>query len=311
MCEELLQGPSNEVLDEIRRSLGENQDRLETNLKAFEDWIDCQKHLPKNYDKSLLKFFLRGCKHDLREAQKKFELYFVARTTIPEIYTNRKELLFDMDNQRYIRNSYTIVSPKLTDVGNRVSFFGVLNDNVNDFDTIWHTRFCWLFADYRLVHDQIVAGEVFVFDAHNFTPLHATKFLTAITRKTISLAQTTYPFRIREVHIVNAPVYLDALISMVKVLLKEKLRQRVIVHRGTDTLLEYIPAKCLPIDFGGNLDSIVDIKHEWLLFFKSEIDWFLDQEDIKCSKPIPKDLTDKFLVNEEKMEGTFRKLQID
>lgn len=311
MAKELLQGPNNDVLNEIRRSLGENQDRLEANLRVFEDWINCQNHLPKNYDKSLLKFFLRGCKHDLREAQRKFELYFVARTTLPEIYSNRKELLYGIENQRYIRNSYTIVSPRLTDSGNRVSFFGVLNDNINDFDTMWHTRFSWLFADYRLVHDTTVAGEVFVFNAHNFTPIHATKFLTAITRKTISLAQTTYPFRIREVHIVNAPAYLDALISMVKVLLKEKLRQRVIVHRGTDTLLEHIPSKCLPSDFGGSLNSIEEIKFEWLQFFKSEIDWFLEEEDVQCIRPIPKDLTDKFIVNEEKMEGTFRKLQID
>lgn len=55
----ILKGPDEKQMEEIVRDLGEDPERFENNLKLFEEWINCQPHLPKNYGK---KQNYNGCK---------------------------------------------------------------------------------------------------------------------------------------------------------------------------------------------------------------------------------------------------------
>lgn len=46
---ELLKGPDEKQMEEIRKDLGEDPDRFANNLKLLEEWIKCQPHLPQDY----------------------------------------------------------------------------------------------------------------------------------------------------------------------------------------------------------------------------------------------------------------------
>lgn len=96
--------------------------------------------------------------------------------------------------------------------------------------------------------------------------------------------QKAYPERVAQIHMINPPTILSAVMAMFKPLLQEKIRKRVsktqtniqksdswtikfffygvlqiIVHRNFQSLLEYVPLKYLPKDYGGESPSLAEL----------------------------------------------------
>lgn len=58
--------------------------------------------------------------------------------------------------------------------------------------------------------------------------------------------------RLKEFHFINAPSFMDKLMSMFKPFMKENMLQIVHSHQvGSNTLNEYLPISALPKDAGG------------------------------------------------------------
>lgn len=68
--------------------------------------------------------------------------------------------------------------------------------------------------------------------------------------------QDSVPLRIKAIHIVNQPRIFNIVFALFKPFLREKLRKRIIFH-GTDraSLHKYLSPECLPLAYGGTLDT--------------------------------------------------------
>eukprot|EP00079_Xenopus_tropicalis_P027337 XP_012821586.1 PREDICTED: tyrosine-protein phosphatase non-receptor type 9 isoform X1 [Xenopus tropicalis] len=77
-------------------------------------------------------------------------------------------------------------------------------------------------------------------------------FELELSKKILSLLRGAFPARLKKVLIVSPPVWFRVPYSVISLLLKEKLRERVHMVNASE-LLEHLPPQCLPESLGGLL----------------------------------------------------------
>ncbi|XP_064422121.1 tyrosine-protein phosphatase non-receptor type 9 [Latimeria chalumnae] len=92
-------------------------------------------------------------------------------------------------------------------------------------------------------------GLVFIYD---MVGSHYTNFELDLSKKILSLLKGAFPARLKKVFIVGAPVWFTVPYSIISLLLKEKLRERVQLVKMAE-LKQHLPRDCLPEHLGGLL----------------------------------------------------------
>lgn len=72
--------------------LNENPKKIKEGLSELKKWIDETPHLNSRTDDQFLIAFLRGAKYDLEKAKYKLDMYYTARTALPELMQDRDPL---------------------------------------------------------------------------------------------------------------------------------------------------------------------------------------------------------------------------
>ncbi|XP_017785207.1 PREDICTED: alpha-tocopherol transfer protein-like [Nicrophorus vespilloides] len=304
----VLEGPSEETFKKIQDQLGEVTERFEHNVKLLEEWMACQPHLPKNYDKRILPIFLRGSKHDMEKTKKKLESYFTVKAAIPALFSRRDPERKDI--LETIEYSDFVVMPKLTPEGYRVTISNLKTNDLSKFKIDILMARGALSACLRTAMETPISGDVLIYDASNISAAHAAIFLTPTVRKCIIDGPEAYPNRLRQIHVINAHPIIDKVVSIIKTLIKEKIRQRFYVHSKPEMLLNYIPSECLPNEYGGSGGKLENLSKMTHNFAVKNAGWLKEQESAKLIGPLP----DKYRYDEDYgtgTEGSFRKLAID
>ncbi|XP_067390755.1 tyrosine-protein phosphatase non-receptor type 9 isoform X3 [Emydura macquarii macquarii] len=92
-------------------------------------------------------------------------------------------------------------------------------------------------------------GLVFIYD---MAGSHYTNFELDLSKKILNLLKGAFPARLKKVFIVGAPMWFRVPYSIISLLLKEKLRERVQMVKMSE-LKEHLPRECLPEYLGGTL----------------------------------------------------------
>ncbi|XP_018410149.1 PREDICTED: tyrosine-protein phosphatase non-receptor type 9 isoform X1 [Nanorana parkeri] len=92
-------------------------------------------------------------------------------------------------------------------------------------------------------------GLVFIYDMGGS---QYNNFELELSKKILSLLRGAFPARLKKVFIVSPPVWFRVPYSIISLLLKEKLRERVHMVSMTE-LLQHLPPQCLPESLGGLL----------------------------------------------------------
>ncbi|KAF2879412.1 hypothetical protein ILUMI_26761 [Ignelater luminosus] len=309
MTMSLLQGPTPQQMEAIRAELGEDPDRLQHNIQLLQKWISCQVHLPRDYDNNLLPVFLRGCKHNLERAKKKLEMYFIVRTKVPELFGDReptKELM-----ERYTKMIKIATLPKLTPDGSRITIFKVMCLNGDEWDTIEMIRYIYMNADIRVAEEVPISGDIFIYDLENLKTVHILKYASPILKKALVAAQEAYPQRLKQLHYVNTPPFTEKILNITKSFMKEKMRDRFIVHNSMDDLLKYFPSDILPVEYAGTSGKFNNLVNDWVDCIVKRRKWFQQQDNIKATGPIPECVSYSHFDDVIGVQGSFRKLEID
>lgn len=72
-----------------------------------------------------------------------------------------------------------------------------------------------------------IAGVVILLDMSGLNLQHVKFFTPYYAKKMVELVQETFPLRFKGFHVVNEPFYFDAVMTVLKPFLKEKIRKRV------------------------------------------------------------------------------------
>ncbi|KFM81863.1 Clavesin-2, partial [Stegodyphus mimosarum] len=124
-----------------------------------------------------------------------------------------------------------------------------------------------------LIHTEVsqVCGFVMIWDWKNFSfeDFNKVSFYRAAHYAYDILGCT--PFRLRSIHVVNAPSFFNIFYNIIKVLFPKKIISRVFVHRSDLTELhKHVPPELLPEELGGTLGPLNNQEY---------IEHFLNQAD--------------------------------
>ncbi|MPC27639.1 Tyrosine-protein phosphatase non-receptor type 9 [Portunus trituberculatus] len=94
-------------------------------------------------------------------------------------------------------------------------------------------------------------GLVFIYD---MTESAYQNFDYQLSQKILTLLKGGYPARLKKVLIVTAPLWFRAPFKVLRLFVREKLRDRVYTV-SLPELSNHIPVKCMPVELGGNLTT--------------------------------------------------------
>ncbi|KAH9637002.1 hypothetical protein HF086_016284 [Spodoptera exigua] len=152
--------------------------------------------------------------------------------------------------------------PKLHPVDqSRVMVTQFLTDKLDPFSILSYFRYCFLIGEYRINYDY-TPSERFVIDLTNIHFGLLSKLNPIVIKKSEVLCTEGIGTKIKGIHILNAPPFIDKLIFILKQALREKVANRVHVHSSYEDLQKHIPREILPKDYGGDDQSVAKLSGE-------------------------------------------------
>ncbi|XP_065335085.1 alpha-tocopherol transfer protein-like [Cloeon dipterum] len=307
-----LQHASPEQLVSILQELNEtSEEKRNAALQNIKIWLVSQPHLPNKMDERMILSIIRGCKHDLTRTKSKLDMYFTMRADAPELFSERDPL--NEDVQGMFKTMDVFPLENLTPAGCRVTFHKFRDTDPASFTARACFKFVFMLGDIRMMEEQAISGDVYLFDMQGMTFGHLTRLAMPVLRRMLTCAQDAYPQRLKQIHLFNVPNYIDKLLTLFRSLMKEKMRSRFQVHSGHETLHKHLPPECIPNEYGGSAGEVDVLKASWKAKIESYQSWFLEQEHVKVVEG-KRPGKQKHLLEQDNIygwEGSFRKLAID
>nr|XP_012231774.1 PREDICTED: alpha-tocopherol transfer protein-like isoform X2 [Linepithema humile]XP_012231775.1 PREDICTED: alpha-tocopherol transfer protein-like isoform X2 [Linepithema humile] len=293
------------MLQEVLEDSCGSEDFLEELLCKFRQWLKQQIHLPQDISDQRLKFFISTVKFDFEKAKKNLDALYTLHNLLPEFYDNFDPLSEDIKLSN-ICNQF-IPLPKLTPDKYRVHIARPIDGS--KFDILALMRYGLMIIEERIEED-IVTNNIIICDSTGVNMNHVIQYTPSLIKK-IDICMTAYGLRIKAVHIINAPPFVDIIMKMAKPILKAKLFNRIHVHTsGIESLYKTIPKSILPLDYGGEQPSMDTLTDMWHAKLVERRDWCLKEGKRKANES----LRTNSIINPDDLfgiPGTFRQLQFD
>ncbi|CAH1119368.1 unnamed protein product [Phaedon cochleariae] len=245
-------------------------------VDILREWLSKQPHLPKKIDDILLRRFLSAAENSIERAKYLIDLFFTIRSQSPEIFSDRDP------NQAGIRAIFQIIDylmlPKRVR-NNNVFLYRITSSNVDDYDFANAVKAFFIVADARMIEEEnIPDGEIPMFDMKNFSARHLTRIVFPILRKYMMYTQEAHPVRLKEIHLLNVPSFLDRVMALIRPFLKAEVAKMLHFHLpNSATLFEFIPKEVLPEEYGGTAGNCKDIKKHWMDVVTKRREYLLDE----------------------------------
>ncbi|KAL0870642.1 hypothetical protein ABMA27_005600 [Loxostege sticticalis] len=279
-----------------------SQEEIEKLMVQFREWINSQPHLPKDLEDRLLMRFLHSCYYDLEKAKSAAELFFSIRAASPDLLKDRDPSSPQMQKALKIVNL-----AQLRVAGKRNLWIWQLNDpGLENFDYLQDARLFFLTTDAWLLNEEVLEEEdIVIMDVKDVTLKILAKFNLSIARTLSKYQQDAIPIRLKQVHVINAPSFIDKIFGLVKPFLKQGMTDMIHFHSPkSETLYKYLNKEDLPEDYGGSNGKMEDHMKEVMEVIMSKRE-FLTENLWKAEKK------SKNKASKEAKETSFRSLDID
>lgn len=152
----------------------------------------------------------------------------------------------------------------------------VFNDCIKTFFMGCDVRFMMPVKSYS----EIEAGEIIIFDMKNLTFKHLTKIVISTLRLFFKYLQDAHPVRIVQLHIINCTPVINRAMVLIKPFIYAKLYNALKFHNvgSLDNLYEYVPRDILPVDYGGDAQSMTELKKYWVSVLHDNHDFLMNDE---------------------------------
>ncbi|CAH2982136.1 unnamed protein product [Chilo suppressalis] len=228
-------------------------------VKKFRKWINTQPQLPNDLEDKLLRRFLHGCHYDLEKTKNAFKIFISVREQCPELLCDRDPLSPQVQKMFTFLKQAQIMLPR-----NRKLWIWKLDDpGMLNFDSFQDAKMFFIITDMWLLFDDVLEDEdIILTDTKDIVSLRFfySKFSFSIARRMIKYQQVndnTYhlfviqvaakvihlseyasinnrgddgealPVRLKQIHIVNTPPFIDRLFTWIKPFLKKEITDMI------------------------------------------------------------------------------------
>lgn len=126
----------------------------------------------------------------------------------------------------------------------------------------------FMVADCRFATEtegRLSDGEIPIFDMAGYTLRHLTKTALTALRVYMKFVQEAHPVRLKEIHVLNCPSFLDKVLTVVKPFIKSEVFKLIHFHLpDADTPYKHFPRAMLPEEYGGEAGKMADLKKHWM-----------------------------------------------
>ncbi|KAJ9584957.1 hypothetical protein L9F63_020706 [Diploptera punctata] len=299
---------NDETIADIRRRAGLDAKKITRAIQAIREWLDQQPHLPHDIDDGQLEKLFVRCKTSVERSKETLDMYYALKTALPEIFSNRDPT---QDWFKRVTNVRTFLPlPQSTEDLDRVTVAALLDPDPDKYSVEDSLKLIFMCADLRL-RDDYFMSDILIIDLKNISVQHLAKYTLPIFKKLEACIFKGFNTRVKAVHVINAPQFVDATVNIAKQILKPKIAARIHVHRkGADSLKNSLPVKVLPSEFGGEAGKLRDLWADWVKKMEDNREWFLEQERYKSdeTKRPGKSIDSGELFG---FQGSFRRLSLD
>lgn len=276
------------TLDEQARKYSEENlnETEETRDKALEElgrWLqDDMPQLNARLDNKHLLAFLRGCKFRMEKTKTKLINYYTMRRDETAWFRNRDPLLKEI--QELVKLGVFV--PLRQSFDNRLVVIiraAAHNPKHHKQDDVFKAG--KMILDIAAMENELcqIYGVAAIFDMSGVTIWHGKAMTPSVIKRAVNAWQN-YHCRPKQFEFVNAPLYINVVLNIFKNFMTEKMKSRVKVHfGGISSLHQVINKEILPVEYGGEGDSMKNLINYWNEKLLSYRDWFREDEQFRAN----------------------------
>ncbi|KAK9875982.1 hypothetical protein WA026_011082 [Henosepilachna vigintioctopunctata] len=239
-------------------------------------------NLPVISDEMILTFII-ACRRDIEGAKRALTAYFLCKNRSPEIFNDRD---IDSEELSFTTNViYHASMPVETDDECVVHMFKLNDTKYYNFHFNAVAKLCFMLVDISLNRKSPPSGLKVVIDAKGAGLMYLTRMKLKVLRKLLEYLQEAMPMNMKEIHVLNTILLVDKIIFMLKPFMKPELYKMLHLHPNNTNLEEfsqnYIPKKCLPSDYGGELPSFEELNKKTIERYRELKDFFESEERMR------------------------------
>ncbi|XP_045454112.1 uncharacterized protein LOC123663481 [Melitaea cinxia] len=285
-------------------------DRINKSLETIEDWCKKEPHLAEGFQyisKNILERVFILSKGSVEGTKNKIDKLMTMRGMTPELSLNKSIDEFESLSETILY----VPLPKLCPTDqSRIMVTQIISGKWDLFNLLSYLRYCFMIGEYRLHYDYCLS-ERFIIDLSNVNINLLTKLNPVILKKAELLCTEGFGTKIKGIHILNAPSFVDKFVFIIKQGLKEKVANRLHVHNTYEELHKEIPKEVLPKDFDGDGPSCAKLAEQWRDILKTEESRKIIDKYNKLVSDESKRSSVKFNEEYMGMPGSFRRLDVD
>lgn len=257
------------LIQKAKDELGETDEVRRSALEQFRKCILADKKLKCPTDDEFLITFLRARKYNVDNAMSLIKNFFNLITSHPEFYNLDKEKMDKLTSDKFI----SILPFRDTD-GCLILINKMENwdpDEVN-VQVLFCVITALIFCLEKSPANQI-SGVRLIFDAKKYTFKQLRCFVPRYITLISTALRNCLPIRFKGIHIVNEAVVFRYAWSIMKLVLSEKIKNRIYFHgENKKDIQKYIPKEILPLEYDGDytnynegdwLTKELDKTYEW------------------------------------------------
>ncbi|KAJ3651830.1 hypothetical protein Zmor_017838 [Zophobas morio] len=293
-------------LADLESQYSKDKDLKKVDVEALIDWVNKQPHLPKINELQAI-LFLHSCYYSNEAAKVTIDNYFTSKTVF-HMFRNRDPSSPPV--QTTIDIALCANLPKTTPEGYTVYLFKLINKNPSNFNLENIYRYFDMMVMLERYQNGVSNGHVILLDCTGWSLGHTARVNPLVLKNFFYYLQEAMPVRLKGLHFYNLGSFIDAIMALIKPLLKKETAEKIHIHDSLDSVTNFVCLECLPEDYGGSVESTTvlhdKIQNDLLknkAFFEWEETFTVDEKKRPGEKWKNIDIYGT--------EGTFKKLEID
>ncbi|XP_049887074.1 alpha-tocopherol transfer protein-like [Pectinophora gossypiella] len=279
-------------------------------ISKLRQWLDTQPHLPADLITELeLILTYHCCERSAEVSKQVLDLHFTLKTLFTSFFKDRAV------DATVLNAANTVLALPLdmrTAEGYAAFYARLLDTDVKKFIFSDSLRMVLMLLDLWHLEDGTWPGLVIVIDLDGLTLGHLARLELLAVQQFLYYLQEAMLVKLKSVHFLNAPPFMDKLMMILRPFMKKKLMDMINIHQvGATTIEKFVPREAMPKDIGGEFKTFQQAKDDIITRLKLNADFFAIENKKRVTESLrpgkPKTITDIF----GGIEGSFKKLDID
>lgn len=279
-------------------------------IKKLRDWLNTQPHLPKDYITDLdLILTYHCCDRSAEVAKQVLDLHFTLKTMFTVLFKDR---VFDDKAEKIMHKVLLQPLASRSREGDAVMYCRLLDYDPKNFEFNSKIRSVMMVLDLWQYEEGTWPGLVLIFDLVGLKMGHLPKLELQGLQQFLYFLQEAMLVKIKGLHFLNAPSFMDSLMMIIKPFMKKELLNVMKIHQvGSTTLDQYVPMTALPKEAGGEFKTLDELRDLTVARLRANKNLIAEENKKRVVESLrpgkAKTISDIF----GSVEGSFKKLDID